>query len=254
MHLVLTLLIAQALTAIDVSRVTVSAPKTLLVVDVDKIDGEPARLAWSPDGQQLHLAAIKRKGTAVQQTDYVIDVGSPAIKPAAPLPEWATKYWEWKSWKSAPGNAAFEIGLDQQRKNVSATARPMGGDLARGGASVSPGTSVDEAAGGTSTNLLVITMTLKGEIIGRWEGEPMVPGLTFGWGPQGSDMMAYAAQDGKLGLVDQQGRKQKINNTKDVRLPAWSVDGKRLAWVEKQDKKKFRIQIADVSQGSTSVQ
>ena len=67
-------------------------------------------------------------------------------------------------------------------------------------------------------------------------------------------MMAYAAQDGKLGLVDQQGRKQKISNTKDVRLPAWSVDAKRLAWVEKQDKKKFRIQIADVSQGSTSVQ
>ena len=254
MHLLLTLLLAQALTAIDVSQLTVSTPTTLTVVDVDKIDGEPWRLAWSPDGTQLHLAAIKRKGTQLQQTDWVIDLQSPTAKPAAPLPEWATKYWEWKSWKSAPGNAAFEIGLDQQRKNVSATARPMGGDLARGGASVSPGTSVEEAAGGTSTNLLVITMTLKGEIIGRWEGEPMVPGMTFGWGPQGSDMMAFAGQDGKLALVDLQGRKQKINGTKDVRLPAWSVDGTRLAWVEKQDKKKFRIQIANVSQAATSVQ
>lgn len=254
MHLLLTLLLAQALTAIDVSKLTVSTPTTLTVVDVDKIDGEPWRLAWSPDGTQLHLAAIKRKGTQLQQTDWVIDLQSPTAKPAAPLPEWATKYWEWKSWKSAPGNAAFEIGLDQQRKNVSATARPMGGDLARGGASVSPGTSVEEAAGGTSTNLLVITMTLKGEIIGRWEGEPMVPGMTFGWGPQGSDMMAFAGQDGKLALVDLQGRKQKINGTKDVRLPAWSVDGTRLAWVEKQDKKKFRIQIANVSQAATSVQ
>jgi hypothetical protein len=254
MHLLLTLLLAQAMTAIDVSKITVSTPTTLTVVDVDKIDGDPWRLAWSPDGTQLHLAAIKRKGTQLQQTDWVIDLQSPTAKPAAPLPEWATKYWEWKSWKSAPGNAAFEIGLDQQRKNVSATARPMGGDLARGGASVSPGTSVEEAAGGTSTNLLVITMTLKGEIIGRWEGEPMVPGMTFGWGPQGSDMMAFAGQDGKLALVDLQGRKQKINGTKDVRLPAWSVDAARLAWVEKQDKKKFRIQIANVSQASTAIQ
>jgi hypothetical protein len=254
MHLVLTLLLSQALTAVDVSRVTVAAPKTLTVVETDKIDGEPWRLSWSPDGTQLHLAAMKRKGTQLQQTDWVIDLQAPTPKPAAPLPEWATKYWEWKSWKTAPGNAALEITIDQQRKNVSATARPMGGDLARGGGSVNPGTTVDEAAGGTSTNMLIITLLLKGEIIGRWEGEPMVPGLTFGWGPQGSDMMAYAAQDGKLGLVDQQGRKQKINGTKDVRLPAWSVDGKRLAWIEKQDRKKFRIQIADVSQASTSVQ
>ena len=254
MVFVLTILLAQAVTAVDVSKVTVSAPTTLTVVDVDKIDGEPWRLSWSPDGKQMHLAAMKRKATVLQTTDYVIDVASGSVKPAAPLPEWATKYWEWKSWKTAPGNAAAEITIDQQRKNVSATARPMGGDLARGGGSVNPGTTVDEAAGGTSTNLLIITLLFKGEILGRWEGEPMVPGLTFGWGPQGTEMMAYAAQDGKLGLVDLQGRKQKINGTRDVRLPAWSADAKRLAWVEKQDRKKFRIQIADVSQGSTSTQ
>ena len=125
--LALTLIFVQALAAIDVSRITLSAPKTLTVVEIDKIDGEPWRLAWSPDGTQLHLAAMKRKGTQVQQTDWVIDIQSPTAKPAAPLPEWATKYWEWKSWKSAPGNPAFEITIDQQRKNVSATARPMGG-------------------------------------------------------------------------------------------------------------------------------
>jgi len=55
MHLVLTLLLAQALTAIDVSRVTVSAPKTLLVVDVDKIDGEPA-------GKSRHYESLLTAG------------------------------------------------------------------------------------------------------------------------------------------------------------------------------------------------
>src|SRR5687767_14601788 len=116
MYFVLTCLVAQALTAVDVSKVTVSAPATLTVVDVDRIDGEPWRLAWSPDGKQMHLAAMKRKGTVLQTKDYVIDVASGSVTPAAPLPEWATKYWEWKSWKSAPGNPAAEISIDQQRK------------------------------------------------------------------------------------------------------------------------------------------
>jgi hypothetical protein len=247
MTFLLTLLLAQALSAVDVSRLALAPATTITIVDTDKIKGEPWRLAWSPDGTQIHLAAMKRKSTTMEVADYLIDVKSGAIKPAGALPDWATKYWEWKSWKSAPGNAALEIGLDQQRKNVAATARPMGGDLARGGTSVNPGTTVDEAAGGTSTNLLIITMRLKGEVIGRWEGEPMVPGLTFGWGPEGTQMMAFAAQDGKLTLVDEQGRKQKIDGTRDVRLPAWSGDARRLAWVEKQDRKKFRVQVADVN-------
>jgi hypothetical protein len=254
MHLVLTLLLTQALTAIDVSRVTLAAATTVAVVDMGKIDGEPWRLAWSPDGGQLHLVAMKRKRADLELTHHLVDIKTGATSKVASVPEWATKYWEWKSWKSAPGNATFEINLDQQRKNVSATARPMGGDLARGGSSAGPGTTVDEAAGGTSTNLLIITMRLKGEVIGQWEGEPMVPGLTFGWGPQGTDMLAYAAQDGKLALIDLQGRKQKISNTRDVRLPAWSPDATKLAWVEKQDRKKFRIQTAAVKQASTSVQ
>lgn len=247
MTVLLTLLLAQALSAADVSKLSLAAPTTITVVDIDKIKGEPWRLAWSPDGTQIHLAAMKRKGTTMEIADYIIDVKSGTMKQTEPLPEWAAKYWEWKSWKSAPGAPAFQIGLDQQRKNVAATARPMGGDLARGGASVSPGTTIDEAAGGTSTNVLIITMLLKGEVIGRWEGEPMVPGLTFGWGPEGTQMMAFAAQDGRLTLLDEQGRKQTIDGTKDVRLPAWSVDARKLAWVEKQDRKKFRIQVAAVN-------
>lgn len=250
MLFMLSILLAQAATALapaDASKVTVGAPATLATVETDKMKGEPWELAWSPEGDQLNLVAMKRvRDGSMELTFHLIDVKSGKVQKADAKPEWATDYWSWKSHRSAPGKPAFEIGIDQQRKNESNTARPMGGDLARGGASGSPGASVDDVAGQMSTNVLVITLLLKGETIGQWKGEPFVPGMTYGWAPAGMDAMAFAAQDGRLVLLDEQGRTQKIDKTKDVRLPAWSHDGRKLAWVEKQGGKKFRIQVAEI--------
>lgn len=255
MFLLLALLLAQtptaaesqALAAADASKLTLGTPATLAVVETDKIKGEPWELAWSPDGEQLHLVAMKRvRDGSMELTFHLIDAKSGKVEKVDAKPEWAADYWSWKSHRAAPGKPSFEINLDQQRKNESATARPMGGELARGGASGSPGASVDDVAGQMSTNVLIITLLLKGETIGQWKGEPFVPGMTYGWAPAGMDAMAFAAQDGRLMLLDEQGRKQKIDKTKDVRLPAWAVNGRRLAWIEKQDKKKFRVQVAEI--------
>jgi hypothetical protein len=244
--LILALLFAQPAAA-DASKLSIAAPSTIAVVDVDAIEGEPWRLCWAPDNQQIYLAAMKRKDTTTVLMHHLIDPKSGAVQKIDAEPAWAARYWEWKSWKTAPGNPAFAITLDMQKKNESATARPMGGDLARGG--VDPGgigSTVDDVAGQTSRNVEIITMLLKGEIVGRWENPPIVPGLTFGWGPRGSQLIAFANKDGRLVLMDEQGRKQRLAATKDTRLPAWSEDGSRLAWVEKQDRKKFRIQLAAI--------
>jgi hypothetical protein len=246
MFLIFALLLAQQ-PATDASKLSIAAPSTIAVVDVDAIDGEPWRLSWAPDNQQIYLAAMKRKDTATVLTHHLIDPKSGAVQKLDTEPAWAAKYWQWKSWKAAPGNPAFVITLDTQKKNESATARPMGGDLARGG--VDPGgigSTVDDVAGQASRNVEIITMLLKGEVVGRWENPPIVPGLTFGWGPRGSQLIAFANKDGRLVLMDEQGRKQRLSATKETRLPAWSEDGSRLAWVEKQDKKKFRIQLAAI--------
>lgn len=255
MFLLLSLLLAQmpaaaesqTLAAADASKLTLGNPATLAVVETDKIKGEPWELAWSPDGEQLHLVAMKRvRDGSMELTFHLIDAKSGKVEKADAKPEWAGDYWNWKSHRAAPGKPSFEIGLDQQQKNESNTARPMGGDLARGGGSSAPGASVDTVAGQMSTNILVITLLLKGEVIGQWKGEPFVPGMTYGWAPAGMNAMAFAAQDGRLMLLDEQGRKQKIDRTKDVRLPAWSNDGRKVAWIEKQGGKKFRIQVAEI--------
>lgn len=246
--LVLLLLLAQSLQPADASRLTPGTPSTVAVVDVDKIKGDPWRMTWSPDGSQLHLVAAKRlRDSSLELNHHLIDTASGAVKAIDTEPEWAAAYWNWKAHKSAPGNPSFVIEIDQQRKNEAATARPMGGDLARGGASSGPGgAGIDEVAGQTSSNVMIITLMLKGAVIGQWKGEPFVPGMTFGWAPAGMDAIAFADQDGKLVLMDEDGRKQRVDRTKDVRLPAWSGDGRRLAWAERQDRKKFRIQVVSI--------
>jgi hypothetical protein len=233
--------------AFDASKITVGVARTVATVEAGKISGEPWRLAWSPDGSQLHLVAMKRQGPNTVLTHHVIDVTSGAVTKVEAEPEWASPYWTWKSGKASPADPQFAIQLEQQVKNESATARPMGGDFARGGASsASTGASIDEVAGQGSQNVMVITLLLKGEVLGQWKGEPFVPGLTFGWAPKSTPAVAYAAKDGRLALMDNEGRKQKIETTKDVRLPAWSTDGRQIGWIEKQDRNKFRVMVAGI--------
>jgi hypothetical protein len=245
MVILLAFLLAQS-TTFDASKVRVGTSRTVTTVETGKISGEPWRLAWSPDGRQLYLAAMKRQGTNTVITHHVIDAGSGAISKVDTEPEWAQPYWTWKSGKASPADPAFAIQLDQQVKNESATARPMGGDLARGGASSASGASIDEVAGQGSQNVMVITLLLKGEVLGQWKGEPFVPGLTFGWAPKSIAAVAYAGKDGRLVLMDGEGRKQKIDATQDVRLPAWSADARQIGWIEKQDRNKFRVMVAGI--------
>ena len=250
MYLALMLLLAQTspTAAVDATALAVAAPTTVVVVDSDKTKGEPWRLAWSPDAQQLYLAAMKRKGQTLEMTHWTIDVPSGALKKIDAAPAWADKYWDWKSAQSAPGAPAFKIALDTQKKNEAATARPMGGAMARGGVDTGgAGAAIEDVGNQPSQNVQIVTMRLKGEIIGEWENAPIVPGLTFGWGPKGTNAIAFSAKNGHLVLMDDKGRKQEIETTKEARLPAWSDDGRQLAWAEKQDKKKYRIQVAGLT-------
>jgi hypothetical protein len=46
--------------------------------------------------------------------------------------------------------------------------------------------------------------------------------------------------------MDQKKRKHPVSGAKDALLPAWSIDGKRLAWVQKSGRKKFTLVYAAV--------
>ncbi len=63
-------------------------------------------------------------------------------------------------------------------------------------------------------------LKLKGEVIGEFVNAPALPGTTFGWGPNGHAASSCSSTaDGRLVLMDGQGRKQEVAGAKAVVVP-----------------------------------
>jgi Tol biopolymer transport system component len=95
----------------------------------------------------------------------------------------------------------------------------------------------------------VTTLVYKGQKIGEFVNSVFVPGLTYAWGPAGTNVMAFAAVDDdlKVTIIDDQGAKKAIDGTKESVLPAWSHDGAKLAWLQRDGRKKFQLFVASVN-------
>jgi hypothetical protein len=226
---------------------TFSAPQK--IVALDRIKGEPTQIAWSPDGTEIYVqtGARTRIGTFETPRHYVLTVADQKLKSVEAPPEWATEYYAWKSNKSAPGVRTFAIDISEEKRAQRAVSAPMGGDLAKGGGS-GVGTSSDDVVTSALTTQVqhVITLKLKGEVVGEYVDLQFVPGYTFGWAPQSAGtFIAYANKDGRLGVMDGQSAKSVVPDTKNVILPAWTNDGKRIAFVQKSGKK-FDLYVTEV--------
>lgn len=226
-------------------------PATIVEIDLGKLKGQPSRLAWSADGSQLYLQTLEgafgRPDAKLRH--YVFATADGAKKDLQAEPEWAAEYWVAKSGQAAPhGPLKIELKSEQRRERT--TSVPMGGDLARGGSSISTGTAANDgvAAAYTSQTVPVHSMLLKGEVVGEFINSVIVPGLTFGWSPKETGAIAFAAQkSGRIVVMDEQGNKQEVPGSKDAILPAWSADGGRLAWLQKDGRRTFLLQVVRVT-------
>ena len=237
--------------ALSVGSVTLGAPTTIAAIDMTKLKGAPSRLAWSPDGQQIYLQTIEGPFQSPKSVrHYEINVADGKVKDLQAEPDWFFAYWAVKSHKSSPDLPGEEIGLTSDTRVEKTTSVPRGGDLARGGVDTgSTGSSSDDAisAAQNSQSVVVHTMTLHGQAIGRFTNSVIVPGLTFAWGPKGSKAIAYVEPDGgKVVLMDPAGKRQTIGGTKDALLPMWSQDATQLAWLQKDGKKSFELKVAKI--------
>ena len=258
MLLALALLASAAPPAVDASKLTLSPPAMIVEIDTKKLKGDPFRLTWSPDGQQIYLQTVERdrSGNVKTAYHYLVPLNGQTPARTDQEPAWSAVYWGWKSTQAAPGLPNWKIDVEEQQKRMTSTATPMGGDLAKGGlegsgamAPVGAGNTGDAMSASLQSQMAhYYTLKLKGEVVGEFVNVPAIPGFTFGWGPANTRLIAFANRDGRVVIMDDQGRKQEIASSKSALLPAWTDNGKRLAYLEKTGKNKFSLKIVDVTQ------
>jgi len=230
----------------------IAAPSKVATVEVK---GEPIRLAWSADGSQLAIQTGERDKAGMLNNSprfYVLSAADGKISPAQAWPDWADKYWTWKSNNYTPWSSTTTIDLKADQKTVTATSSPMGGGLAKGGTSGDPNggsTGADEVARRAyeSQKVNVVTLTLLGETVGYFEGMQFIAGYSFGWAPKDLAAIAYVNSSGHLAVMDKDKNKQQVESTKNVILPAWSVDGSKIAFLQRASKGKYDLYLAGVT-------
>jgi hypothetical protein len=233
--------------AIDVSTVKVGAPSIVTELDLGKLKGELRQIAWSPDGTELYVQTADGKPPSEKLRHYLVSVTGGAMKWLDGPPEWAEPFWAFKSDRAAPGIGSLMIDVEQKFEKIkigTGSGRPGEG---AGGVGNSADVDIEKTAEGQRQN--VVRLTFVGEAISEFVNTRPVPGLMFSWGPAFSGAIAYADRDGRLMLLDRNKHKQTVSGAKDALLPAWSIDGARLAWAQKSGRRKCTLLWATVTKG-----
>jgi hypothetical protein len=215
------------------------------VLDMGKLKGAPVGLAWSEDGSQFYVRTAEYDRWRNERArHYVLPAAGGAAVPVDAVPGWASAYWLWKAGMVAPGVPDVRLETETQQRMATAV-----GSVSDGGFSQSrsdPSRSQVETDMASAQHVTTTTVKMRGQVLVQLQNEPFLPGLRFGWAPSGG-ALAYADANNRLVLIDRGGKKLEVPGAADVLLPAWSPDGSRVAYLRKQDKKKYALAVVTVS-------
>lgn len=226
--------------------VTLTSPAVWADIDAKAIKGRPARLAWSDDRSTLYLQTVEGDTPeSLAFHHYLMHKGG-TLAAIAEQPAWVAPYWKWKSAKSLAGDPQLTIVVDTQKKvldNLNGTAANKAVYLTDSPIGITgQALTLARQSGGEQ---IVNRLLLKGHVIGEFLDQMIVPGYTFSWSPEELRLIAYRSQAGRLTIMDDEGRTESIDDTKDVLLPAWSDDGAAIAYLQ-QSRGRFSVRVVEV--------
>lgn len=238
---------------IDARRLAISAPESVVEFDLSTIEGQPSRLAWSPDGRQIYLR-MSRSDRWGNQRDwhYLVHLATRQLVVVPAPPDWFGAYWAWKAGFTSPGLPDFKIQVETRRERKSPVNVLGGGSLAANGGDPTLGSELGPQGQAIAQSAMqsqmveTTTFRLKKVQLGEFVNTPAVGGLTFGWAPAGSAAIAVVSAK-RLAIIDRAGHRREVAGVKDPMLPAWSNDGGRLASLQWLNKKKVSLVVVQVS-------
>jgi hypothetical protein len=220
----------------DVSTISIATPEQVCELDLQVLKGDLRRLAWSPDRQAIYVQTVEDGAVAHH---YIVSLADPEIGVAFGEPEWAAAYWAMKSNLSAPGVPSLRMEVTETNRRTRPA--PFTGGFANGGA------QTPDVKNPVDAYEAEVSLRLLGIEIGNWiNGAPMA-GETFGWGPTGSAALVFVDATGHLMFLDGDKHKRAIGGVRGAWMPAWSADGGRVAFVQKQGRRKYRLMSAEVT-------
>ena len=232
----------------DVTRLAVGTPSTLRDIDAGAVRGIPTRLAWSLDGKYLYLRLSTFDRWSNETVRHIlIDVKTAEPRPIGDEPGWIGRYWNFKAGLVSPAVPSWKITVDAREEQVRTTNVPREGNI--GQFTSDPGAGIEETihrAAQSQQKTLFEDYRLSGHTIGSAINDHVAAGRTYGWAPAQRPFLAYVTEKGRLALMDASGRTLEVKGTKDVRLPAWSEDGLRLAFVQQSSRDTCTLKIVDI--------
>jgi len=231
---VISLVVAGCAGALADQAFTPSAPTLVVSLQGGQFKGNPSQLTWSPDSTMLCVQTLEGNSPPLKTRFYLIPVQEHTFRGADVAPEWAAAYWQFKSARNPPGQPELRIEVETLHQNTDVPTQSLS-DKAKGGLRDNA-VAAQNVAGN-----VVYVLKLKGEVVGQYVNQPLVPGMTFGWSPATLHAVAYAKPDGHLSLLDLNAAQVDLAGTKDAILPAWSPDGNQVVYLQKKGRKDYDV-------------
>jgi hypothetical protein len=87
---------------------------------------------------------------------------------------------------------------------------------------------------------------LNGKVIASAVNGRVSPGRTFAWAPAPLALVAFVSDKHKLMLMTPDGRTRELKGPKKPTVPAWSEDGRRLAWAQQTGSGAYTLKVVDI--------